>query len=168
MKPKTPEAWRQDFPVDWPLDHYVARRDFVKFLVLTSMGFTAGQLCIGVDQLLKSGQSSALPRMRLCGKDELAVGETRAFTYPGEHDPCLLVRVDDSRWVAYGQKCTHLSCAVVPQPEKNRLFCPCHNGAFDLESGRPIQGPPRRPLPRIELEITDDEVYATGVHLSTS
>ena len=29
-------AWRQDFPIDWPQDHYVERRDFVKFLTLTS------------------------------------------------------------------------------------------------------------------------------------
>ena len=47
--------------------------------------------------------------------------------------------------VAFSQQCTHLSCAVVPQPEQNRLFCPCHEGAFDLQSGRPIAGPPNRP-----------------------
>ena len=22
-------AWRQDFPIDWPQDHYVERRDFM-------------------------------------------------------------------------------------------------------------------------------------------
>ena len=26
-------AWRQDFPIDWPQDLYVERRDFMKFLV---------------------------------------------------------------------------------------------------------------------------------------
>ena len=35
-------AWRQDFPIDWPQDAYVERRDFVKFLVLTSLAFTVG------------------------------------------------------------------------------------------------------------------------------
>ena len=29
-------AWREDFPIDWPQDQYVERRDFMKFLVLTS------------------------------------------------------------------------------------------------------------------------------------
>ena len=33
-------AWRQDFPIDWPQDLYVERRDFMKFLVLTSGAFT--------------------------------------------------------------------------------------------------------------------------------
>jgi hypothetical protein len=30
-------AWRRDFPIDWPQDHYVERRDFMKFMVLTSL-----------------------------------------------------------------------------------------------------------------------------------
>ena len=41
-------AWRQDFPIDWPQDLYVERRDFMKFLVLTSAAFTLGQVWIGV------------------------------------------------------------------------------------------------------------------------
>ena len=41
-------AWRQDFPIDWPEDHYVARRDFTKFLTLTSLAFVVGQIWIGV------------------------------------------------------------------------------------------------------------------------
>ena len=39
-------AWRTDFPIDWPQDHYVERRDFMKFMVLTSLAFTVGQFWI--------------------------------------------------------------------------------------------------------------------------
>lgn len=39
-------AWRDDFPIDWPEDHYVARRDYTKFMVLTSLAFAVGQLWI--------------------------------------------------------------------------------------------------------------------------
>jgi hypothetical protein len=42
----TQPAWRQDFPIDWPQDLYVERRDFLKFMVLTSAAFTAGPLWI--------------------------------------------------------------------------------------------------------------------------
>ncbi|MGH7506598.1 MAG: hypothetical protein ACRELX_13140, partial [Longimicrobiales bacterium] len=35
--------WRRDFPIDWPRDEYVARRDFTRFLVLVSGGFVVGQ-----------------------------------------------------------------------------------------------------------------------------
>ncbi len=45
--PEAQPAWRQDFPIDWPQDLYVERRDFMKFMVLTSAAFTLGQLWIG-------------------------------------------------------------------------------------------------------------------------
>ena len=54
--------------------------------------------------------------------------------------------------------------AVIPEPAKGLMRCPCHNGYFDLEHGRPIAGPPRRPLPRVQLAVRDDApIYATGV-----
>jgi Rieske Fe-S protein len=48
------------------------------------------------------------------------------------------------------------------------LHCPCHEGLFDLRSGRPIAGPPRRPLPRIVLEVRERDVYAIGVEQRTT
>jgi len=47
-------SWRQDFPIDWPADQYVARRDFAKFLVLTSGAFVAGQGWIAAKSLLRA------------------------------------------------------------------------------------------------------------------
>src|SRR5215468_9656001 len=41
-------AWRTDFPIDWPEDQYVERRDFMKFMVLTSLAFAVGQFWIAV------------------------------------------------------------------------------------------------------------------------
>jgi len=81
------------------------------------------------------------------------------------HDDCILVRMGTDRFVAYSQKCTHLSCAVTPEPQNNRLHCPCHHGYFDLTTGAPTAGPPRRPLPRITLEIRDGAIYATGIEV---
>jgi nitrite reductase/ring-hydroxylating ferredoxin subunit len=154
-------AWRRDFPVDWPQDHYVARRDFARFLVLTSLAFAVGQLWIAAQNWRRRRQGR--PQLRkIASLRALPVGSALMFGYPGPHDSCLLIRTAD-RLVAYGQKCTHLSCAVVPEPDKGLLHCPCHEGWFDLASGRPVAGPPRRPLPRITLEVRGDDVYATGV-----
>jgi Rieske Fe-S protein len=87
------------------------------------------------------------------------------FEYPGPLDRCLLIRLEERTLVAYSQSCTHLSCAVVPLVEQGVLRCPCHEGYFDLRSGRNIAGPPPRPLPRIVLELDGDQVYAVGVEL---
>ncbi|MBK9316565.1 MAG: Rieske 2Fe-2S domain-containing protein [Acidobacteria bacterium] len=158
--------WRRDFPVDWPQDHYVARRDFTKFMVLTSFAFLAGQAWIVLQNLLRQ-RRGVPPLRRIAGIGQLPVGGSLAFNYPGEHDTCLLVRIGDDSYVAFDQRCTHLSCAVIPEPERGRFLCPCHNGWFDIETGKPLAGPPRRPLARIRLEIVNDEIYAAGVELST-
>ena len=97
----------------------------------------------------------------------IAVGSVVTFNYPTDHDPCVLVRVSEQEYVAYSQKCTHLSCAVIPKPELGIIHCPCHEGFFDLRTGRPTAGPPPRPLPRILLDVRADGIYATGVDTRT-
>jgi Rieske Fe-S protein len=159
-------AWRRDFPIDVPQDNYVARRDFMKFLVLTSLAFTAGQLTIAGSSLVR-GNSKAADEKRIASLQEIPIGGTIPFSYPGGNDPCIITSVDEQTLLAYSQKCTHLSCAVIPEPQKGTIHCPCHNGVFDLKTGRPLAGPPRRPLPKITIEIRGDDVYATGVERST-
>jgi Rieske Fe-S protein len=158
--------WRRDFPIDLPQDVYIARRDFTKFLVLTSLAFTAGQFWIGLQNFFRKRRGE--PQLvEIAGVNEIAVGGAKTFAYPEAHDQCLLVRLDENKFVAYSQACTHLSCAVVPEPQNKCFRCPCHEGKFDIESGRPIAGPPRRPLARINLEFRNDRIYASGVELRT-
>lgn len=160
-------AWRQDFPIDWPQDQYVARRDFTKFLTLTSLAFVVGQLWIGVQNWWRRRRGEP-PILRIAPLDEIPVGSVRTFHYPDDHDPCILVRTEDSKLLAYDQKCTHLSCAVVPDLASGKLHCPCHHGYFDLATGRPLAGPPRRPLPRILVRVRNGIVEAHGVERSTT
>jgi nitrite reductase/ring-hydroxylating ferredoxin subunit len=155
-------AWRQDFPIDWPQDQYVERRDFVRFLTLTSLAFVAGQLWIAGKSWLRDRELPPEAR-RIASPADLAVGGSLVFDYPAEHDSCILVRLSESEFVAFSQKCTHLSCAVIPKPELGVFHCPCHEGVFDLRTGRELAGPPPRPLPRVTLAIRDDGIYATGV-----
>jgi Rieske Fe-S protein len=158
-------AWRGDFPIDWPQDAYVERRDFVKFMVLTSLAFAVGQVWIAFENWRRRREGA--PEIVHVGSiDALPVGMATVFAYPTEHDPCILVRPQENVLVAYSQKCTHLSCAVIPSPADGLIRCPCHDGLFDLATGRPLAGPPRRPLARIALELRGADIYATGVHES--
>jgi Rieske Fe-S protein len=159
-------AWRRDFPIDYPQDHYVERRDFMKFMVLISAAFTAGQMWIVGENWLRRRRGQP-PLLRLATIDDVPVGGAVGFAYPGEHDDCLLLRPAPDVLVAYSQKCTHLSCAVLPQPEQGRIYCPCHQGIFDLGTGRPLAGPAQRPLTRIRLEVRGREVFASGIELRT-
>lgn len=158
--------WRQDFPHDWPQDHYVARRDFTKFLVLTSLAFVVGQFWILVQNWFRQRHGEP-PVRQIARQDEIPVGGVRPFHYPGDDDPCLLIRTALNGWAAYDQRCTHLTCAVTPDIAAGKLHCPCHHAHFDLDSGRPLAGPPRRPLARITLLLQDGAVYATGLERRT-
>ena len=160
-------AWRQDFPIDWPQDLYVERRDFMKFLVLTSAAFTLGQVWIGIQNWYRKrrGQPGI---QRIASVDDLAVGGAVTFTYPDELEPCLLMRLSEREFVAFGQKCTHLSCAVIPRPAEGIFYCPCHEGRFDLRTGAPTAGPPKRPLPRVLLELRGRDIFAVGVEERTT
>jgi nitrite reductase/ring-hydroxylating ferredoxin subunit len=159
--------WRKDFPIDWPQDHYVARRDFAKFMVVTSLAFGIGQLWIGVQNAWR--RRRGMPETKkIATLSALPVGGTLVFQYPEAHDDCVLIRTAPDRLLAYSQKCTHLSCAVIPDVQKGVIRCPCHEGLFDLGTGQNIAGPPPRPLPRITLSVRGDDVYATGIEWRTT
>lgn len=157
--------WNRDFPTDVPDDLALARREFAKFLVLTSGAFVAGQCWIAGKSVFQGDES--FPEQRIANEDDVPVHGVVEFRYPTSDDPCLLIRLDDGRLVAYSQNCTHLSCAVIPRPEQGQLRCPCHNGFFEIEEGRPTAGPPRRPLTLVKLAVKDGGIYAVGVEHRT-
>ena len=65
--------WRQDFPIDWPQDQYVSRRDFTKFMVLTSLAFVVGQMWIVAQSVLRR-RRPANPGQRIIALAGLPVG----------------------------------------------------------------------------------------------
>ncbi|HEY5961571.1 MAG TPA: Rieske (2Fe-2S) protein [Polyangiaceae bacterium] len=160
--PVAQPKWRRDFPVDQAEDDYVSRRDLVKFIVLTSAAFAVGQAALVVKNLLLRRPRSAVG-LPIASVDELAVDGAKTFFYPPGSTPRLLVRTGPTEFVAYDQQCTHLQCPIVPAVQQGKLHCPCHNGWFDLRTGEPLAGPPRRRLARVSLEVRGHTVYATGV-----
>lgn len=157
-KPSSTPLWRDEFSVYTADERYVTRRQFAKFLTLTSFGMMAGNLWILAKSVLH--RSPSYPRAAVAGLDEIPVGGVKTFNYPTADDPCILVRTAADNYVAYSQKCTHLSCAVYYEKERNRLECPCHEGFFSIADGSVLQGPPQRPLPRVALERKDGQLVA--------
>jgi Rieske Fe-S protein len=155
------EKWREAFPMHWEEDRYLTRREFTKFMVLIS-----GATCLGHGYFLLAAReegTTAYPSMSVAGVDDIPVGGVKLFYYPTEDDPALLIRLKADEWVAYMQRCTHLSCPVHYSRESGRIECPCHNGAFDPETGEVLEGPPPRPLPKIALKIEGDRIVAEGM-----
>ena len=106
--------------------------------------------------------------------------------------PAILVRVSkpqlgglslkDTHFIALSRICTHQSCTCdfITKPEiasmayKYRplegtpiLGCACHFSAFDPEkAGESVSGPALKPLPRLQLELRNGDVFAVGLEKS--
>ena len=74
--------------------------------------------------------------------------------------PAILIRRPDGTFGAFIAKCTHLDCTVQYKPEKERIWCACHNGMYDL-NGINVAGPPPRPLTPLDVHLKGGDVYVT-------
>ena len=164
MKEQNVPKWREDFPIEWGADNYITRREFTRFLILVSGATVAGNGYFVIRHMTE--HLERYPSVEVAKVDELKPGEIRLFRYPTESEPAMLIRLQSGEFVAFKQRCTHLSCPVHFAASRNRLECPCHNGAFDAATGAVLEGPPPRPLPMINLRITDGKIYAEGMHKS--
>jgi cytochrome b6-f complex iron-sulfur subunit len=63
----------------------------------------------------------------------------------------------EKKFLAYSAICTHLGCVVEYQPDSRTIFCPCHNGRFDI-NGNNISGPPPRPLDKFKVQVSGDTI----------
>jgi nitrite reductase/ring-hydroxylating ferredoxin subunit len=85
---------------------------------------------------------------------ELTPGRRVRIAWDGE--PVEVLRTD-SGIVARSLLCTHFGCRLRWSAEESRYLCSCHGGAFDAD-GRPVAGPPNRPLRGVPTELGEDVV----------
>ena len=57
---------------------------------------------------------------------------------------------------ALSATCTHLGCQVRWDALSTRFRCPCHGGVFDVQ-GQVVEGPPPRPLDRVDARLDQAE-----------
>ncbi len=67
-------------------------------------------------------------------------------------DPVILIRVSETEYRAFAGTCTHLDCIVEFQKDKQRIWCNCHNGDYNLH-GEVVAGPPPKPLEPFKVDL---------------
>jgi Rieske Fe-S protein len=60
--------------------------------------------------------------------------------------------------VAFSATCTHQGCTVMAAGK--RLECPCHGSIFDAFTGAVVQGPAQRPLGKVDVSVSGQDVVA--------
>ncbi|MCK6259074.1 Rieske (2Fe-2S) protein [Fictibacillus sp. KIGAM418] len=141
------------------------RRGFMKTMVGAAGLFAISSLpwgAIAAKELMGLGEKE-YPKKKIASLKSVAVGDSVDFSFPGEHDSALLIRLSENKFVAYQNACTHLRCPVFWKKEENEMICPCHHGKFSAHTGEPLAGPPRRPLPAIKVKVEYGNIYAVGV-----
>jgi Rieske Fe-S protein len=155
------KRWRAEFPYHWDADDLVSRRHLLYLAV-----YTSGALFLSTAVLAALGslrRQPAHPTQQIARAADVPEGRALYFAYPEPDDQAVLLHLPGGQFVAYSQKCTHLSCSVYFQAERDRLYCPCHEGVFNPLTGDPVAGPPQRRLPQIRLRRDGDVLYAVGV-----
>ena len=152
--------WRRDFPYTSEGEERVTRREFARYLVAASVAVAGSGGVVSLWASLRSINTGV--EQEIVAIDQVPIGGSHLFQYPGPDDPAILVRPEAEVVLGFGQKCTHLGCVVYWAPEDGHLECPCHEGVFDL-SGEPVSGPPDTPLARIDVEVRSGVVWALGI-----
>lgn len=74
-----------------------------------------------------------------------------------ENKTVYVYRRSDDEVVVYSRNCTDLSCPLVFDAGSECFFCPCHGGIFGKD-GKPMAGPPSKPLYRYATRVRDGEL----------
>ncbi|NWG16232.1 MAG: ubiquinol-cytochrome c reductase iron-sulfur subunit [Chloroflexi bacterium] len=100
-------------------------------------------------------------RVRLGRTSEVEIGVPTLFTVTidkttgwvkSEIDLAYFVYTEDGiNFTVMSNICTHLGCRT-HWNEAGYIYCPCHDGRFDVQ-GNVIAGPPPRPLKRVEFQV---------------
>lgn len=112
----------------------------------------------GGDHLTTSCEG--LKKVHLGRKDELKNGEMKEIKVHGEKDTVLLVHVD-GKYYCLGPKCPHYSAPLKTGVlTKDYVTCPWHDAKFDLKTGECINGPSFDDIPRYEVAVEGNDIYA--------
>jgi cytochrome b6-f complex iron-sulfur subunit len=103
-------------------------------------------------------QEASVSAVRATSLAEMVPNSGQVFKFGRK--PALIVRRPDGTFVAFLAKCTHLDCTVQYREDKERIWCACHDGFYDL-NGTNVSGPPPRPLDALEVHMQGDDVYVT-------
>lgn len=80
-------------------------------------------------------------------RDESLKLEQNQFVIVPVSGQRVIVLQSKDQVLAFSAKCTHEGCTVTYLPGQSVIWCPCHDGRFDL-NGRVLSGPPPQPLPK--------------------
>ena len=136
-------------------DSKTSRRHFIDLLLsATVLGWVATIVYPIVRYLKPLPQTGTTGPTRLT-RDEAAKLEEKRFVIVPVSGKRVIVLQSEDQLYAFSAKCTHEGCTVTFLPGQSVVWCPCHDGRFDL-TGRVLSGPPPQPLAKFMAQRQPD------------
>jgi cytochrome b6-f complex iron-sulfur subunit len=122
-----------------------SRRRFIDVLLgATAFGWMISIVYPIIRYLKPLEQTGATGPVHLT-RDETSKLEQNKFVIVPVSGQRVIVLQAPEQLCAFSAKCTHEGCTVTYLPGQSVIWCPCHDGRFDM-AGRVLSGPPPRPL----------------------
>jgi Rieske Fe-S protein len=88
---------------------------------------------------------------------DIKIGEAISAT-GADGAKIIIARPTETTVAAFSAICTHQACLV--KPAGKELDCPCHGSVYNATTGEVIDGPAPRPLPKVDVTISGDNIIA--------
>jgi cytochrome b6-f complex iron-sulfur subunit len=131
------------------------RRSFLDLLLsVTVLGWVASVAYPVVRYLKPLPQTGATGPTHLTHEETGKLEQNKFVIVPVSGQRVIVFQAQDQLY-AFSAKCTHEGCTVTFVPGQSVVWCPCHDGRFDL-SGRVLSGPPPQPLTKYAAKRQPD------------
>lgn len=142
-------------------DSKTTRRHFVDLILSASVLGCIVSVAYPIIRYLKPLPKTGPTGPTRLTREEAAKLEEKKFVIVPVSGQRVIVFQAQDQLYAFSAKCTHEGCTVTYQPSQNAIWCPCHDGRFDL-SGRVLSGPPPQPLGKYIAQRQPDGVIVVS------
>jgi thiosulfate dehydrogenase (quinone) large subunit len=104
------------------------------------------------------GSSVPANAVELASGSRLPAGTGGNYSDPVSGEPDIVIRANDGKLTAFSAVCTHAGCTV--GYENGVIYCPCHGGEYDPNTGAVIAGPPPAGLEPKKVIEAGGKLYA--------
>jgi cytochrome b6-f complex iron-sulfur subunit len=137
-------------------DSTTSRRHFIDLLLGASILGWLVSIAYPVIRYLKPlPQNGPTGPTRLTREEIAKLEQDKFVIVPVSGQRVIVLQSPDQKLLAFSSKCTHEGCTVTFLPAQSIIWCPCHDGRYDLH-GRVLSGPPPKPLPEYAVQRQPD------------
>jgi cytochrome b6-f complex iron-sulfur subunit len=139
------------------------RRQFLKGALFTVAAAWAGMTLYPFVRYLASAAeqdpTEQVSSVTVGKPDDIPMGSAKNFKFGSQ--PAIVYRDPAGNFHAYSAVCTHLGCTVQYKADVKKIYCACHGGTYDPDTGKNIAGPPPKPLPGLNVAVVNGQVVVS-------